>query len=214
MKDSAKCPVFDFSKFSELGNDVIPILNSAHDYSPISWSEQNNGWVVCSHAQVVDGLRGNLPLSAGRHKGIEANISKAQHSELIPSIRKYFPMFALNIDPPRHARVRKLLVKAFSKKVVKNFRPIARENIQANLDSVSDRTEIEFVGECARAITARKLLEIIGLTDTATYLPKLERWSDLMVAGLGAIIGGYADEALIRKTDAAFAEQAAIFHAE
>lgn len=208
------CPVFDFSKFAQLGNDVIPILNSVRDYAPISWSEQNNGWVVCSHARVADGLRGNLPLSGGRHKGIEANIPEARQSELIPNILRYFPMFAVNMDPPRHARVRKLLVKAFSKKVVENFRPNARNNIKANLDSLSDRTEIEFVGECARAITARNLLEIIGLTDTATYLPKLERWSHLMVAGTGAIIGGYADEALTRETDAVFAEQAAIFQAE
>ena len=214
MNDSARCPVFDFSKFAQLGNDVIPILNSVRDYSPISWSEQNNGWVVCSHAQVAAGLRGNLPLSCGRHKGIEANIPKARQSELIPNILKYFPMFAVNIDPPRHARVRKLLVKAFSKKVVENFRPTARKNIKANLDSLGDRTEIEFVGECAREITARNLLEVIGLTDTATYLPKLERWSYLMVAGTGAIIGGYADEALTRETDAVFAEQAAIFQAE
>ena len=214
MNDSARCPVFDFAKFAQLGNEVIPILNSVRDYAPISWSEQNNGWVVCGHARVVDGLRGNLPLSGGRHKGIEANIPKARQSELIPNILKYFSMFAVNMDPPRHARVRKLLVKAFSKKVVENFRPTARKNIEAILDSLSERTEIEFVGECARAITARNLLEIIGLTDTATYLPKLERWSHLMVAGTGAIIGGYADEALTRETDAVFVEQAAIFQAE
>ena len=214
MSDSARCPVFDFAKFAELGNEVIPILNAVRDHAPISWSEQNNGWVVCSHAQVTEGLRGDFPLSSGRHKGIEAYIPKARQSELIPNILKYFSMFAVNMDPPRHARVRKLLVKAFSRKVVENFRPTARKNIEANFDSLSERTEIEFVGECARAITARNLLEIIGLTDTATYLPKLERWSHLMVAGTGAIIGGYADEALTRETDAVFVEQAAIFQAE
>ena len=149
--NSAKCPVFDFARFAELGNEVIPILNSVREHAPISWSEQNNGWVVCSHEQVLEGLRGDFPLSSGRHKGIEANIAKARQAELIPNILKYFPMFAVNIDPPRHARVRKLLVKAFSKKVVENFRPTARQNIQANLDSLSDRTEIEFVGEIGRA---------------------------------------------------------------
>jgi cytochrome P450 len=214
MNDSAKCPAFDFSKFAELGDGVIPILNSAHNYPPISWSERNNGWVVCGHAEVTEGLRGNFPLSAGRHKGIEANVLEARRSELIPNILKYFPMFSVNMDPPSHARVRKLLLTAFTKKVVENFRPTARKIIEVNLDSLNDRTEIEFVGECARAITARNLLEIVGLADHATYLPKLERWSHLMVAGTGAIIGGYADEALTRETDAVFAEQAAIFQRE
>jgi hypothetical protein len=57
----------DFTKVPELDNRLLDQLNALRDAAPIYWSERHKSWIVTGHAEVVEGLRGDLPLSvAGR----------------------------------------------------------------------------------------------------------------------------------------------------
>lgn len=53
----------DFAKVPELGDRLLDQLNVLRDADPIFWSNRHKSWIATGHAQVVEGLRGSLPLS-------------------------------------------------------------------------------------------------------------------------------------------------------
>jgi cytochrome P450 len=102
------------------------------------------------------------------------------------------------------------MLKPFSSKVTEAYRPHAREVIREVLDGVQGRSEVEFVEEVGRPVTARNIMRIIGFEDEEFYLPKLKEWAYLANAGLSGLPG----RDILRRTDAAFGEMAAAFQGE
>jgi pimeloyl-[acyl-carrier protein] synthase len=132
---------------------------------------------------------------------------EAERNRLIPNIMKYFPHFLINLDPPEHSGVRKLLMKPFSKKMAENYRPLARKVICDVLDGIQGREQVEFVEEIGRPITARNIMRVTGFEDEEFYLPKLKEWAYLAsAAGCGR-----PDRNVLARADKAFAEMAAAF---
>jgi pimeloyl-[acyl-carrier protein] synthase len=200
-----------FARVEELGDAIIPRLNAVREASPIYWSETDQSWVISGHAEVVEAFSGRLPLSAARFKLLNFLLpDEAERRRIIPNMLRYFPGMLINLDPPEHTRVRRLMLKPFSSKVTEAYRPHAREVIREVLDGVQGRSDVEFIEEVGRPVTARNIMRIIGFEDEAFYLPKLKEWAYLANAGLS----GLPSRDILRRTDAAFGEMAAAFQAE
>ena len=201
----------DFSQVEQIGNRFISQLNALRELSPILWSETEQSWIITGHAEVAEAFAGNLPLSTAQHKLLNFVLPDAEERErMIPNMLKYFPHFLINIDPPDHTRVRSLMMKAFSRPVVEAYRPLARKVIHDVLDGVAAQSEVEFVEQVGRPITARNIMRLMGLLDEAFYLPKLNEWAYLA----NAAGSGRPNRELLARADAAFAEMAEAFRPE
>jgi cytochrome P450 len=201
----------DFSQVQAVGNRLIGQINALREVAPIFWSETEHAWIISGHAEVTEGYSGALPLSAGRYKMFEMLVpDKDERDRLIPNLLRYFPRIIINMDPPEHTRVRKLMTKAFSRKVVEAYRPLARDVILNVLDGLKQNGEIEFVEDVARTITGRNILRIMGLKDEALYLPKLKEWAYIANAGAS----GRPNKDTLRRTDTAFREMGEAFQVE
>jgi pimeloyl-[acyl-carrier protein] synthase len=201
----------DFSQIEKLGDRVIGQLNALREVAPIYWSELNQSWIISGHAEVVEAYSGNLPFSAQRHKLLNLVVpDEEERKKLIPNTLRYFPHFLINIDPPEHTRVRGLLMKAFTRKVAEDYRPQARKVICQILDGIKGRSEVEFIEEVARQITARNLMRITGFENEEFYLPKLKEWAYLA----NAAGSGRPSRELLARNDKGFAEMAEAFLVE
>jgi cytochrome P450 len=177
----------DFTKIGQLGNDILPRLNAIREAEPIAWSDSAKGWLVTRHQDVTDGFQGKFPLSCIR---MEARSFGPAEMELFatrfPRTISSLPYWIVNSDPPRHSRLRTLMTRAFSRKVVEDLRPFARETIANVLDEVADRGEVDFMEDIARQITGRVILKKFGLPETE--LPRLKNWSYTFNTGLGGVV--------------------------
>ncbi|MET0988468.1 MAG: cytochrome P450, partial [Steroidobacteraceae bacterium] len=183
-------------------------INAMREISPICWVETEHSWVITGHAEVMEAYSGTLPLSAARYKLLNFVLpDEAERSRLIPNIIRYFPHFLINLDPPKHTGVRRLLMKPFSKKMAEAYRPRAREVVKQVLDSIEGRSEVEFVEEVGRPITARNIMRVIGFEDEEFYLPKLKEWAYLA----NAAGSGRPNQDILARADVAFGEMAAAF---
>jgi pimeloyl-[acyl-carrier protein] synthase len=201
----------DFARVEQLGDAIIPRLNAVREASPIYWSETDQSWVVSGHAEVVEAFSGRLPLSAARFKLLNFILpDEEERRRTIPNMLRYFPHFLINLDPPDHTRVRRLMLKPFSGKVTEAYRPHAREVIQQVLDGLRGRDEVEFVEEVGRPVTARNIMRIIGFEDEEFYLPKLKEWAYLA----NAAGSGRPNLDILRRNDIAFGEMAAALQVE
>ncbi|MCY4426817.1 MAG: cytochrome P450 [Halieaceae bacterium] len=198
----------ELSRVEELGDRIIDQISNLREVAPIYWSDDEQAWIITGHAEVAKAFSGELPLSAARHQMLHMMLpDEEERNQLIPNILRYFPQFLIMQDGEQHARIRRLLVKSFSKKTVEAYRPAAREVIHQVLDGIHGKSEVEFVEELGRQITARNIMRMIGLEDEEFYLPKLRHWAAM---GVALSTPGVSKE-LLKESDDAFAEMAAAF---
>jgi pimeloyl-[acyl-carrier protein] synthase len=196
----------DFTKVAELGNRLLEQLNALRDSAPIHWSERHQSWIVTGHAEVVEGFRGDLPLSvAGRLRRV-FHVLPENERHRIPCLLDMVPRMLISLDPPEQLRLRKLMLKAFSKKIAEANRSFARDVVRQTLDAAAQMPELEFVEDVARQVSGNIILRLMGLPKH--YLPKLQFWSNSLNSGLG---GGGVNLDLLDKAEIAVKEMHGVF---
>ncbi|MET0660960.1 MAG: cytochrome P450 [Steroidobacteraceae bacterium] len=178
MQTIERAASLDLTQVSLLGNDILGKINQVREIAPVIWSDSAGAWIVSRHADVLEAFSGRMPLSNVRFTRLLDLIPEAERQHRIPHVMKSVPMWIVNIDPPQHTRIRKLLTRAFSKKVIEGVRPFARATIARVLDQAGEKREVEFINQVARAVTGRVIMSILGVG--AENLPRLQAWSIAM----------------------------------
>ena len=88
----------------------------------------------------------------------------------------------LNLDPPDHTRLRRLVSKAFTPSAVDRLRPRIEAMVDAVLDRAAERGEIELVDELAFPVPFQVISELLDMpTERAD---ELRSWSQALTLGL------------------------------
>ena len=98
----------------------------------------------------------------------------------------------LNVDPPDHTRLRRLVSKAFTPRVIERLRPRVEELVDDALDAAAERGDLELIGDLAFPLPFAVISEMLGMPDTDTA--QLREWSGTIVRSLEPL----ADPDLIR----------------
>src|SRR5210317_969655 len=69
----------------------------------------------------------------------------------------------INMDPPQHQKVRRIVRNAFTPKRVESYEPKFREHARRIVDAVASRGECEFVEEVAAELPLIAILELCGV---------------------------------------------------
>jgi cholest-4-en-3-one 26-monooxygenase len=69
----------------------------------------------------------------------------------------------INMDPPQHQKVRRIVRNAFTPKHVESYAPKFREHAKRIIDAVADKGECEFVEEVAAELPLIAILELLGV---------------------------------------------------
>ncbi|KZX57004.1 cytochrome [Halioglobus sp. HI00S01] len=85
----------------------------------------------------------------------------------------------INMDPPRHQKVRRIVRNAFTPKRVDSYEPMFRQHAKSIVDAVASRGECEFVEEVAAELPLIAILDLLGV-------PKEDRkqffdWTNTMI---------------------------------
>jgi cytochrome P450 len=125
----------------------------------------------------MEGFSGALPLLNGK---MEAGLSRVLPLEVLqqryPNTLRYMPRILPNMDGSEHARLRKLFVKAFSRKIVEDLRPYVRERVATILDRAAAQRDLEFNEGISRQLPGAVILRLLGMSDS--YLERLKAWTD------------------------------------
>jgi cytochrome P450 len=185
MNVAAVTPDVDLSQVSALGESLLTELDKLREFEPIHWSPATGAWLVTRHADIVRGFSGELPLSVNpARRTTFAVLSPAELQKRVPTLLTYMTMWIVSNDPPVHTRMRKLLVKAFSKKVVESVRPYVQDRVAQLLADTTPNEPVEFVEGIARQLPGGVILKLMGLPQD--YLPRLKSWANAFQAGLAS----------------------------
>ncbi len=107
----------------------------------------------------------------------------------------------LFFDPPRHTRLRALIAKAFTPRVVTDLEPRIRELSRQLLDKMIGCGEVDLVEEFSGPLPMRVIAELLGIL--AEDWPRYRRWSDAILAIANTFARG-------EETDRIFAQYRAV----
>lgn len=110
-------------------------------------------------------------------------------------------------DPPRHTKLRALVLRAFTPAAVSNLAGRIAELSRELLAEVRERGELDLVADYAAPLPLLVIIELLG--GHPEQLPVYKRWSDAMVALAQTLAGGDAAAAAESEFGAATREMEA-----
>ncbi|HUR47833.1 MAG TPA: cytochrome P450 [Candidatus Saccharimonadales bacterium] len=121
------------------------------------------------------------------------------------------PHWFLFLDPPQHTKLRALISRAFTPKMVANLEPIIRRLSSELLDKAMNRAEMDLASEYSVPLPMQVIAGMIGIP--AVDWPRFTKWSEGILR-LSYSRSGGADAAEARKEFSAVTQEMHAYLAE
>jgi cytochrome P450 len=99
----------------------------------------------------------------------------------IPEVMKPLSQNMLDTDPPDHERLRALVSKAFTPRLIERLRPRVQAISDSLLDAVEDRGGMDLIDDYAFPLPITVIAELLGVPSEDRN--KFREWSDAAVSG-------------------------------
>jgi cytochrome P450 len=162
----------------DMARNPYPFYHQMRAADPVYWSEKHNAWMVTSYDAVAAGLN-DLRLSAER----TALLRELAHSDELAPFFEFLSNRMIFADPPRHARLRGLVSKAFTPHAVEAMRPHIQQLVDGFLEAVQGRGHMDLIRDLAFPLPATVIMEMLGLNPADR--DQLKRWSDDFIVFFG-----------------------------
>ncbi|NYI08295.1 cytochrome P450 [Allostreptomyces psammosilenae] len=137
-------------------HDPYPFYRTLRERAPVLWDSVRWQWVLTRHQDVMTALR-SPALSAAR---------MSSGDELPPGVPTAMALFArqlLFLDPPDHTRLRRLISKAFTPRMVEGLRPAITSLVDDLLDRALERGRMDVVDDLALTLPVDVIAEMLGV---------------------------------------------------
>jgi cytochrome P450 family 142 subfamily A polypeptide 1 len=157
--------------------------------APLFRDEKNDFWVASRYAEVVQ---------VSKHPEIFCS----EHG-VVPGSNTKVSM--VTMDEPRHGRLRRLVNRGFTPRMVGMLEPRIRETVKESIDAVAEKGACDFVKDLAVPLPLIIIAELLGIRREDR--DRFAHWSDTMIAASGG--RAEADPAVAAAAGAAFGQYAA-----
>lgn len=178
--------------------DPYPVFRQLQQYAPVCFSRHMGGWLLTRYDHVSSALR-DVRLSSRRSAAFAERLPPEAQSSVAPLVR-HLSRWTLFLDGADHARLRGLINRAFSARLVEEMRPAIEDILNGLLDAAARRGELDAMRDLAMPLPVMVIGRMLGLPDAD--LPALRRWSD----ALAPFFSGRMDEPSLRGAANAIAD--------
>jgi cytochrome P450 len=172
--------------------DPYPFYRRLREDHPIFWDERVKAFLLARHDDVLTALR--APQASARRVN---RFRRAWPDPLCKEMRPLtdsLELWTLFQDPPDHTRLRALLTRAFTPRLVEAMRPRIQAYVDRMLDAAADRgCPFDIIADLAHPLPATVILEMLGVP-TADR-DQFRAWSDHIAHLLGGAQGAGPDAA-------------------
>jgi cytochrome P450 len=162
--------------------DPYPYYKELRETDPIFWSEDGKYWLVTKYAHADLILRdmrfGKRNTFLGTGGGVAKQAVRCLVGAAFPVATAANSMLIQN--PPDHTRLRGLVNKAFTPKMVEQMRSHIQEIADELLNKVQNKGKMDAVADFAFPLPVTVIAEMLGIPSADRQ--KFKRWSNSMVA--------------------------------
>jgi cytochrome P450 len=187
----------------------FPGIDRIREEDPVFFSPSQHVWFLTRHEDVIQCFS-DARWSEKRLQGSQfAAFTEDEKKSLIPNLVRYVPDWVNNIDSPQHDRVRRLLLRGFTRKVIDSVRPDIERFCDALVDMALEKREFDFVDDVAFPLPAQVIMKLLGVP--SEHIGKMRPWANVVTA---ALAGVQPSREILLAAEQAFAEMNAIFMIE
>lgn len=177
------------ARFNPLLPDYVvnpyPQLHRLREEDPVHWSSTLGVWILTRYADVHAALRDSrFSCMAGRWDQYEKFFLRG--GSATSPMAEMYSKWMLQLDPPDHTRLRGLVNKAFTPRVVEAMRP----RIQAMVDDIIDRSiesgNMEVMDELAFPLPILVIADLLGVP--REDYEKIRTWTHALLPSLSPAI--------------------------
>lgn len=141
--------------------DPYPFLHHLRASDPVHWSESLNAWILTRYDDVY-AAHLDKRLVSGR---IDLNMQAlpSEHRGNYEALGRHVSNWLGFTDPPKHTRMRKLVLKAFTPRVVQAMRERIQSIVDALFDGFKADDAVDVVNEFAFPLPATVICEMLGI---------------------------------------------------
>lgn len=148
--------------------DPFPAFRSLRDREHLHWHDTPGFWAVARHEHVVAVSRDPETFCSSR-----GTLLSDLERPIMPR------QSIIYIDPPEHAKYRKLVQPAFTPGRVRALEQWIRQKVGAFLDALPAGEPFDFVDAVAAPLPLQVIAEMLGVADADRE--QFKRWSDAVV---------------------------------
>ncbi len=176
--------------------DPYPIYAEMRATDPVHWSEANGGWMVTRYDDVLATVRDLARFSSCGRNTSAFDRLPGEVSERVRPLRDHFSVGLINSDPPDHTRMRGLINKAFTPRVVEQLRPRVQFLVDGLLEAVEERGDgrMDVIRDLAFPLPAMVIAEVLGAPPEDRDRFKIWTVGILKFQGTGSILPETAEE--------------------
>ena len=168
----------------EFLEDPYPILRRLREEDPVHWSDSIGGWILTRYDDMVTTFKDVSHYSnEGRLAKAVAYLPAESRAKFKTFEDHYRQKSLIHSDPPDHTRLRGLVTKAFTPRVVEAMRPRMQEIVNELLDAVQQAGRMDVIKDLAIPLPVTVLAEIFGVPKSDIGLFK--GWADDLLAFQG-----------------------------
>ena len=160
-----------------------PVYHQIRSEDPVYWSETWNCWILTRYADVVAVLRDPRCFSSAGRITLFLNQLPEEARATLRPLDEHFSVQMVFQDPPDHTRLRGLVNKAFTSRVVEAIRPQIQTTVDVLLDAVQPSRQMDLIHDFAYPLPAITIAEMLGVPPEAR--DQFKQWADDVVAFLG-----------------------------
>lgn len=163
----------------EFLSNPFPVYEMFRKNQPVAYMEPLQLWSVFTYDHVKTVLTDHARFSSRPNMTVKSSQQLEQQPEGFSLI---------TTDPPKHTDLRVLVNRAFTPKAVAALEPRIGEIANELLDRKAGTGELDLIRDFAYPLPVIVIAELLGVP--AADRDRFKEWSDEIVAGADAIIGG------------------------
>jgi cytochrome P450 len=168
-------------------DDPYTQYRAVREHEPVHHSPMG-AWLLLRYDDVNRVLRDQTLSVEERHASVQRQV-EPEIQALLDRRGERVDRSMLNLDPPDHHRLRRLVSKVFTPKTIESLRPRVQHLVDEYLDAAVTRGdgEIDVIADLAFPLPFTVISEMLGIPDTDNRL-QLREWSGQLVRTFDPII--------------------------
>ncbi|GII84465.1 cytochrome P450 [Sphaerisporangium siamense] len=151
------------------------VYRELRDRAPVSYFEPTGQWLVARHGDVNAALRDRRLGRSYLHVASHEEFGREPEPGFQEPFWRVIRAGMLDVEPPVHTRLRRLVSKAFTPRMVEELRPRVRRVARELVAAFVERGGGDLIGEVAEPLPVTVIAEMLGVPESDRHL--LRPWS-------------------------------------
>ncbi len=171
---------FDSALTSEAFNqNPYPVYHQMRKEAPVYWSDAWGCWLLTRYEDIAWSLQDYQTFTSLGRLTASMELPEPLWEKVEPLVRHY-SQGLINVDPPDHTRMRKLVHMAFTPRAIRKMRTYIEGIVERLIDEQIERGEMDVIWDFSYPLPVTVIAEMMGIP--LEDHPKFKAWSGEIVA--------------------------------